>query len=152
RHLGLTTQEDLGAAGGAWEWAIDDLARALEETVAVDRLLEQCSSGAAEPPAAAAPPAPPRRRRVGVARDPAFCFYYQENLDRLRSAGALLVPFSPLHDRELPPALDLLYLGGGYPEVHAERLAANAPMLAAVRRFHAEGGRVYAECGGLMYC
>ena len=63
--------------------------------------------------------------RIGYARDRAFCFYYEENLRRLRQAGAELVPFSPLEDVNLPPALNGLYLGGGYPEAHAERLSGN---------------------------
>jgi cobyrinic acid a,c-diamide synthase len=87
-----------------------------------------------------------------VARDAAFCFYYQDNLDLLEQAGAALVPFSPLSDAELPPDLDLIYLGGGYPELHAERLAGNVEMVEGVRAYHRRGGRMYAECGGLMYC
>jgi cobyrinic acid a,c-diamide synthase len=90
--------------------------------------------------------------RLALARDPAFCFYYEDNLDRLRAAGAEIVPFSPLEDAALPGGVELVYLGGGYPEVFAERLAANAPMRAAIRRFHAEGGTIFAECGGMMAC
>jgi cobyrinic acid a,c-diamide synthase len=89
---------------------------------------------------------------VAVARDAAFCFYYQDNLDLLRDAGAEVVSFSPLRDACLPDGVDLVYLGGGYPELHAEPLAANRTMLASLRRFHQQGGAVYAECGGLMYC
>eukprot|EP00897_Mesotaenium_endlicherianum_P002058 jgi/Mesen1/1880/ME000143S00932 len=88
--------------------------------------------------------------RIGVAKDAAFCFYYHENLTLLEEAGAELVHFSPLADT-LPPRLDAVYLGGGYPELHAERLAGNARMLYAMRAFAAAGGIVYAECGGLMY-
>ena len=78
--------------------------------------------------------------RIGVARDRAFCFYYEDNLDALRAAGADLVAFSPLDDRELPDALDALYVGGGYPELWAEALTANVNMKTAVRRF-IESGR-----------
>jgi cobyrinic acid a,c-diamide synthase len=97
-----------------------------------------------------APPAAPAAR-IGVARDRAFCFYYEDNFDALRAAGAKLVTFSPLHDAQLPADLDALYFGGGYPELWAETLSANHAMRAAVLRFIGDGGHVYAECGGLMY-
>jgi cobyrinic acid a,c-diamide synthase len=71
-------------------------------------------------------------------------------LELLRDAGAELVFFSPIADT-LPDDLQGIYLGGGYPELHADSLAANRPMLAAVRAFAAAGGVVYGECGGLMY-
>src|SRR5262249_60414576 len=103
------------------------------------------------PPAArspTAPPPPPGRKRVGVARDAAFCFYYQDNLDLLAEAGAELVPFSPLSDPELPADLDLVYLGGGYPELYAERLAANVGMAESLRAHHRRGGRGVARGGG----
>ncbi|HEX4446360.1 MAG TPA: cobyrinate a,c-diamide synthase [Polyangiaceae bacterium] len=90
------------------------------------------------------------RCRLGIARDEAFHFYYEDNLRRLESLGAELVPFSPVHDAGLPE-VDGLYLGGGYPEAHAAALAANTPMREAVARFARAGGPVYAECGGLMY-
>jgi len=85
-----------------------------------------------------------------VAYDPAFCFYYPENLELLESAGASVIRFSPLHDQVLPD-VELLYLGGGYPEVHAEALARNHRMRTAMREFALRGGAIYAECGGLMY-
>jgi cobyrinic acid a,c-diamide synthase len=92
-----------------------------------------------------------RRRRIGVARDEAFSFYYPDNLDLLEATGAELVFFSPLNDDVPPPGLDAIYLGGGYPELHAARLAAGEPMREAISRFGREGKSVYAECGGLMY-
>jgi cobyrinic acid a,c-diamide synthase len=89
--------------------------------------------------------------RLGVARDKAFCFYYEDNLDALREAGAEIVEFSPLQDSSLPTALDALYFGGGYPELFAKQLSGNRPMLASIKRAAEEGLSIYAECGGLMY-
>ncbi|HEV2171099.1 MAG TPA: cobyrinate a,c-diamide synthase, partial [Candidatus Binatus sp.] len=94
--------------------------------------------------------APALRCRIGIAYDDAFHFYYEDNLNRLRSLGADLVYFSPISDRELPE-VDGLYFGGGYPEAFASELSRNEPMLAAIRNFAARGGVIYAECGGLMY-
>ena len=88
---------------------------------------------------------------LGVARDRAFCFYYQDNLDLLEAAGAKIVPFSPLTDAELPRGLDALYLGGGYPELYAEQLSKNDSFLSSLRSFARTGRPIYAECGGMMY-
>ena len=87
---------------------------------------------------------------IGVAHDEAFHFYYEDNLARLENAGARLIRFSPLRDARLP-AVDGLYLGGGYPEAHAAELERNAAMRRQIAEFAARGGVVYAECGGLMY-
>jgi cobyrinic acid a,c-diamide synthase len=89
--------------------------------------------------------------RIGISRDQAFCFYYQDNLDLLKKCGAELVEFSPISDEALPDQVDGLYLGGGYPELHASELAANRSMRAAIRHFAERGAPVYAECGGFMY-
>lgn len=98
------------------------------------------------------PPAPSRPGyRLGIAMDQAFSFYYQANLDLLNRAGMTLVPFSPLADRALPDAIDALYLGGGFPEVFADRLSANTAMRQSVRAALEEGLPCYAECGGLIY-
>ncbi|MGB5686546.1 MAG: cobyrinate a,c-diamide synthase, partial [Candidatus Electrothrix sp.] len=91
------------------------------------------------------------KMRLGVSRDEAFCFYYQDNFDLLEKEGAELVFFSPLHDAGLPDGLDGIYLGGGYPELHAETLAANASMRAEIQAFSRSGKPVYGECGGFMY-
>ena len=89
--------------------------------------------------------------RVGVPSDQAFSFYYEDNLDMLREQGAEIVRFSPLSDASLPSGLDALYIGGGYPELHAKELSSNAAMLDQVRAFVASGRPVYAECGGMIY-
>ncbi|MDD2055858.1 cobyrinate a,c-diamide synthase [Pseudomonas sp. GD03860] len=87
---------------------------------------------------------------IAVARDEAFAFTYGANLDLLQAMGAELVFFSPLHDRELPPA-DSLYLPGGYPELHHQALAANTSMLSTLRAHHQAGKPLLAECGGMLY-
>ncbi|KAJ3296226.1 hypothetical protein HK104_001839 [Borealophlyctis nickersoniae] len=91
---------------------------------------------------------PPTPSRIGIAKDAAFCFYYHTNLHLLTAYGATLITFSPLSDHSLPPNLHGLYIGGGYPELHAPALSSNKTMLRSIREFK---GCVYAECGGLMY-
>ncbi|MBV9491369.1 MAG: cobyrinate a,c-diamide synthase, partial [Verrucomicrobia bacterium] len=88
--------------------------------------------------------------RLGLARDAAFHFYYQSNLDYLVNRGAELVPFSPLQDRCLPPSLDGIVLGGGFPECFGEMLAANEAFRSGLRAAVRDGLPCYAECGGLM--
>ena len=89
--------------------------------------------------------------RLGVAKDEAFHFYYQANLDALRKIGMELVFFSPLKDEALPERLDALYIGGGYPEVYASQLTQNKTMRASIKAALDQGLKCYAECGGLMY-
>lgn len=89
-------------------------------------------------------------RTIAVARDAAFSFIYPANLTVLERAGARIAFFSPLADPELPEC-DAVWLPGGYPELHLEQLAANAPMLAAIRAHHAGGRPILAECGGMLY-
>src|ERR1700760_1772013 len=91
------------------------------------------------------------RTRIGVARDHAFSFYYEDNLDLLRQQGAEIVPFSPIAGQILPSDLDALYFGGGYPELYAGELSTNTTMLDQIRAFASSGGHIYAECGGLLY-
>ena len=98
------------------------------------------------------PPSPGGRgrTRVAIACDKAFSFYYHANRIALEEAGAEIIEFSPLADREVPEA-DLLYLGGGYPELYRTELKSNASMCASIRRYIESGRKFYAECGGLMY-
>lgn len=89
--------------------------------------------------------------RLAVARDNAFCFYYEDSLDAVREMGGELVPFSPITDGALPENIDGLYLGGGYPELYAKELGENASMRASVRAALERGVPCIAECGGFMY-
>jgi cobyrinic acid a,c-diamide synthase len=143
RHLGLHLPHEARAE------YIDQLATLIEEHIDLDALLANSAIERRTAPAAAAPtPAP--HIRLALARDEAFCFYYADNLELLEQAGAELVPFSPI-DEPLPENIDGIYLGGGYPELHADKLAANTSTREAIREFASAGGPIYAECGGLMY-
>jgi len=147
RHLGLTL-----AAESLTEASLAQMAGWIEANLDLDRLLalsRERSSPLDEPREAA--PAVRPAVRIAIAQDQAFCFYYQDNLDLLARYGAELIPFSPIRDSELPPGISGLYLGGGYPELHAERLSANHSMLRVIREFAESGGPVYAECGAFMY-
>lgn len=88
---------------------------------------------------------------IAVARDEAFCFYYEDNLQLLEEYGARLSYFSPLHDRTLPQECDGILLGGGYPELYAEELGKNKTMLSQIREVISDGMPIVAECGGFMY-
>ena len=145
RHLGLVTAAE-GVLDAGRRRALADL---VERSIDLDRLLALAAPVAL--PAASSPPVPDAMTRatIGVARDAAFQFYYEENLALLRGAGARLRFWSPLYDAA-PPDADGLYLGGGYPELHAPALADNAGMRKALLRFAESGRPIYAECGGLM--
>lgn len=144
RHLGLTPDVETEAA----EALIGACAAAVSEGTDVDRILAQAARWTSPALALATGQGEGGERvSIAVARDAAFSFYYQESLEALEEAGAELIFFSPLADR-LPPC-DGVYLGGGFPELYAGRLAANASFLAELRE-HARSGVVYAECGGLM--
>ncbi|QGY40062.1 cobyrinate a,c-diamide synthase [Pseudodesulfovibrio cashew] len=145
RHLGLVTAE----CGEADPDRYGRLADWVERGMDLDALLE------ALPDIEAIPPFEPVPQMgtvtIGIARDAAFCFYYEENLRLLRDAGARLVEFSPMTAPRLPDALDGLYLGGGYPELYAFELGQNNKLRREVREFCESGRPVYAECGGFMY-
>lgn len=90
-------------------------------------------------------------KRIGIAWDEAFLFYYQDALDILKDKGFTLIPFSPLHDEELPLGLDGLIIGGGFPELFLPKLSANISFLDSIRMFAHSHKPIYAECGGYMY-
>ena len=150
RHLGLVTPEDVNLDEGFAE----KLSRLAEDHVDLDALLAATtlpqipsapSTGGTEDRSRGA-----GRLPLAVARDAAFCFYYEENLKILERAGAEVVLFRPVEGDGIPPGVRGLYLGGGYPEVHAERLARNEAFRAAVRDLHERKVPIYAECGGFM--
>jgi cobyrinic acid a,c-diamide synthase len=154
RHLGLVVADELSAEVEA---VMDRLGAHVEEHVDVDRVLELAGQAPVlEAPAAQAPPSrvesSPAARcpRIAVAWDDAFAFYYADNLALLRAHGAELEFFSPLEAVELP-GCDGLYLGGGYPELHAGGLSANVRLRRELHAALAAGLPAYAECGGLLY-
>jgi cobyrinic acid a,c-diamide synthase len=147
RHLGLMTAVEQGTGE-----LYGLLAKAAAETVDLDRV-EALARSCRELTVAAPQPVARnhgRNVRIGVAQDLAFCFYYPDNLELLEAEGSELVRFSPMNDQVLPD-VDMLYLGGGYPELHGEVLTGNVTMRAAIREFAERGGTIYAECGGMMY-
>jgi len=150
RHLGLTTAEDNPLTDDQVGRLADRIEAGMDLDSLLQRLPEMAGHSKVEPMDAAAHEKP-SAVRIGVARDRAFCFYYPDNLDLLAAAGVQTVAFSPLTDDRLPEDLDGLYFGGGYPELHAHRLAENQGMRAAIRRCSLAGMPIYGECGGFMY-
>lgn len=148
RHLGLHTAIERTAEVDAF---LGHAANLVTKHVDLARLWEISRTAGlvdvAGPPAqlVSAPPV-----KIAVARDEAFCFYYEDNFDLLRLAGSELVFFSPLHDDHLPGEIAGLYLGGGYPELYAAQLAENSAMFESIRAAVVAGLPTYAECGGLM--
>lgn len=147
RHLGLATADEAPLSPAQ----ADSLAAMMEEHVNIDRLMELASVEDTCERVISRPGRIAPTIRIAVARDVAFSFYYDENLDLLKDAGAEIIFFSALWDTELPENTNAIYFGGGYPELHAAQLSQNTALLSAVRARAAEGMPIYAECGGLMY-
>ena len=147
RHLGLVPTNERGEL----TVFIARTADMVERYFDVPRILSLMSEIPAAPETDFHPNVRPPSVTIAVARDAAFNFYYEDNLDLLRAAGAKIAFFSPLTDSQLPPDTAGIYLGGGFPELHAAQLARNGSMLAALRRAHAQAMPIYAECGGFMY-
>lgn len=154
RHLGLVPPQEHGEVPDA----IQHAARVAEEYLDLDALLaiagassSRQSQNATADPAGAGPPVGDRDAvTIGVFRDEAFQFYYSDNLEALEAAGGRLRFLSPLHDTALP-ALDAIYIGGGFPETLASELAANPEFRHAVANAVEAGVPVYAECAGAVY-
>ncbi len=147
RHLGL----HMGDENPLSSEAISQLAETIAEHVDLDRFMELATLSVPVQHDESPQVEVTVNVRIAVARDKAFCFYYEDNLDLLRKNGAELVFFSPLADHVLPADIQAIYLGGGYPELYARQLAENKSMLIALRQWAEDDGPIYAECGGFMY-
>ena len=155
RHLGLVTP---GEIEGLMD-RLQKLSVILEKTLDIDGILELAASaselsGCEMPESLAAILTREKGKmpvRIGVAKDEAFCFYYEDNLDLLRELGAEIVEFSPIHDRKLPESIQGMLIGGGYPELYARELSENVEMLESIRSAVKAGMPTLAECGGFMY-
>lgn len=145
RHLGLVTAEDSPPDLDRY----NRLADWVEGGIDMDAFLATLPEVEAVPPFEPVPQL--GNVTIGLARDSAFCFYYEENLRLLRKAGARLVEFSPIESTYLPDGVDGLYIGGGYPELYAFELGQNNRLRREIREFCEAGHPVYAECGGFMY-
>ena len=141
RHLGLQANQERAFP------ARKELAQLAEKHLDLPRILAMLSPAPAQISIGLTSA---RHLRIGVARDEAFHFYYESNLDYLRRCGAELVEFSPIHDSGLPDGLDGVVFGGGFPEVYADAISQNESMRLEIRRAIDAGLPCYAECGGLM--
>lgn len=148
RHLGLMPDREVGDA----QARVQAIGRRIAEQVDLARLRSLAAPLAPAPARAAAIALPPAgaRLRIGIARDKAFGFYYADDLAALEAGGATLVPIDTLHDSRLP-AIDGLFIGGGFPELFMAELEANVALRTALHRAIVDGLPVHAECGGLMY-
>ncbi|HDK44389.1 MAG TPA: cobyrinic acid a,c-diamide synthase, partial [Desulfobacteraceae bacterium] len=149
RRLGVTPPQEYGTA----DVAVSELAAIAGKYFDLEAIGNLMRPAASVQTAVAARQAPPPEQPVtiGVLRDQAFQFYYEENLEALRGAGARLVTIDALSAPALPVGLDGLYIGGGFPETSARRLADNAGFRASVRQEAEKGLPIYAECGGLIF-
>ena len=149
RHLGLVTPVEHKDAAGT----LEELGDAVARHVDIDALLDIARMAEVLPgedEAEDSEAVGTRHVRIGVVKDPAFSFYYPENLEALEAAGAELTFISPAEDGHLP-SIDALYIGGGFPEEHLQALSANEGLRIDLKKHIAEGLPVWAECGGLMY-
>jgi len=145
RHLGLITTYENAASDNS------DLYRVAKQ-MDVDKVFGFPLKAKTIPKSQSEKPAiQSHRARLAVARDGAFCFYYEENLAALKAAGFEIVEFSPVRGDPLPPGTDAVYFGGGYPESFAGELANNVHLAAQLRCAAERGMPIYGECGGLIY-
>jgi cobyrinic acid a,c-diamide synthase len=159
RYLGLITSQEMEDLNEK----VEILGQFAEETLEIDRILKIAESEEQTEKQTEKEPefvkiiqrfkedGKKEKVRIAVAKDRAFCFYYEDNLDLLRELGAELIFFSPLKSVGLPENIDGLYLGGGYPEIYAKELERNSGMRKEIFQFCRGGKPVIAECGGYMY-
>lgn len=145
RHLGLLPADENRELAGL----IQKMADMVEKHLDLDRLFK-IAQKAPEPSVVVEKEMESRRVRLGVARDKAFSFYYQDSLDYLEEKGVQLVFFSPMKD-EIIPDVDGLYFGGGFPEMFIDDLSRNHSMINSITGAYQNGMPIYAECGGYMY-
>lgn len=146
RHLGLLTQGEFKKGG--WKKFVDKASSIIEANIDLSPFMKDIR-----------PPQPVKAKRtrtaktvkIAIALDNAFSFYYRENLEILEGLGAELLFFSPLKDKRLPKGASGVYIGGGYPELHAKRLAQNSSLRDEIKALARRGMPIFAECGGLMY-
>ena len=158
RHLGLVMPDEINDIAGQ----IDAAADLFEENTDTDKLLEIMTEARQHSPVKSPDDVSDSNMQnitegdhyrpvIAVARDEAFCFYYEENLRVLSETGMIVQEFSPLHDREVPKDADAILLGGGYPELYAEKLSSNTSIRDSISKAIADGMPSLAECGGFMY-
>ncbi len=148
RHLGLVPA---GERSGGASAAIATLAESIRREVDVEAVMALARAAPALDATPWEPPLGTQRARIALARSAAFGFHYEENLELLAAAGAELAEFDPTTAEALPDGCDALVLAGGFPEVFADRLAANERLRAEVAAFAQSGRPVVAECGGLLF-
>lgn len=147
RHLGLLLPEEVKDL----ESMIDQLAVEMEDTIELDLLIQIAQGGGEVKVQKPEIPHLSEKVRIGVARDEAFCFFYEDNLELLQEMGAELVWFSPLRDSQIPKDIHGLLLMGGYPELYGKELSENQSMRSSIQKALRGGIPCMAECGGFLY-
>ena len=148
RHLGLVTAQEIEDL----KTKIEIMGKAAAESLDLDGILALAeSTPELTYEELQVTPVCKKPVKIGVAKDKAFCFYYEDNFELLTALGGELVFFSPMEDDALPEGICGLILGGGYPEEHLKRLTANQSMMSSIKEAAGKGMPIYAECGGFMY-
>jgi len=152
RHLGLVTSDELNIS----KKVLSTLTSMVGDHIDIKGLIHSLDSFEPSEPSCKIEPQKDvhgleQAPTIAIARDKAFCFYYQDNIDILKKFGAKIIEFSPLNDDNLPPDIDGIYFGGGYPEVYARELSQKTELLKEIKNKSIAGMPIYAECGGFMF-